>query len=52
MLRKRWDNVPHFLTLENFPHHVHVGVESHVEPGVELSIIQLMDVLEQELAEL
>ena len=48
-LRKRWDNVEHFPDLTNFPHHIHVGEESRVEPGRSLSIIELVDVIEQEL---
>lgn len=49
VLRKRWDNVEHFPDLPNFPHHVHAGEESRVEPGMPLSIIELVDVIEQEL---
>jgi hypothetical protein len=47
VLRKRWDNVD--PDLPNFPHHVHVGEESQVEPGQSLSIVELPDVIEQEL---
>ena len=43
------DNVEHFPDLPNFPHHVHVGEESRVEPGRLLSIIALIEVIEQEL---
>lgn len=25
ILIKRWDNVPHFPNLSNFPHHVHIN---------------------------
>jgi hypothetical protein len=49
MLRRRWDNVEHFLDLPNFPHHVHVGEESCVEPSRLLSIIALIEVIEKEL---
>ena len=48
-LRRRWDNVEHFPDLPNFPHHVHVGEESRVEPGRLLSIIALIEGIEQEL---
>ncbi len=48
-LRKRWDNVEHYPTLSNFPHHVHVGGEEHVEPSEGLSLIQLLDVLAGEI---
>jgi hypothetical protein len=49
LLKKRWDNVEHFPGLPNFPHHVHVGEETRVEPGQLLSIVALLDNLEQEL---
>ena len=49
VLKRRWDNVEHFPGLPNFPHHVHVGEESHVEPGRALSMMELLDVVEQEL---
>ena len=49
VLKKRWDNVEHFPGLPHFPHHVHVGEESHVEPGRPLNILALLDMLEQEL---
>jgi hypothetical protein len=48
-LKKRWDNVEHFPTLPNFPHHVHVGEGPRVEPGRSLSITELLDVIEDEL---
>lgn len=44
-LRKRWDNVEHYPDLPNFPHHVHIGGEKHVEPGERLNIVQLLNVL-------
>lgn len=48
-LRKRWDNVEHFPNLPNFPHHVHVGEESRIEPGRSLSIVELLDLIEHKL---
>jgi Family of unknown function (DUF6516) len=50
VLRKRWDNVEHYPHLPNFPYHIHVGEESIVEPGQLVSIIELLDILEQELS--
>jgi hypothetical protein len=50
ILRKRWDNVEHFPELPNFPHHTHVGEETKVEPGCSLNIIELMDLIEKEIA--
>jgi hypothetical protein len=49
VLRKRWDNVEHFPELPNFPHHVHIGETSQVEPGKLLSILELIDMIEQEI---
>lgn len=49
VLRKRWDNVEHFPDLPSFPHYIHMGEESRVEPGRSLSIVELVDVIEQEL---
>ena len=50
VLKKRWDNVEHFPNLPNFPHHVHVGDESNVNPGKSLSILELIEIVEQELS--
>ncbi|MCG8367682.1 MAG: DUF6516 family protein [Pseudanabaenales cyanobacterium] len=49
-LKKRWDSVKHFPSLPNFPHHVHIGSESNVEPGQSRSIIELIDFMEAELS--
>lgn len=48
-LHKRWDNAKHHPELPNFPHHVHDGRTGQVEPGRLLSIVDLVDWLEQEL---
>jgi hypothetical protein len=50
VIRKRWDNVEHYPNLPNFPHHIHVGEESIVEPGQLVSIMELLDILEQVLS--
>lgn len=47
-LRKRWDSVKHFSDLPNFPHHVHIGSESNVEPGQSRSILELIKHIENE----
>ena len=49
ILRKRWDNVPHFPNLPNFPHHIHVESEENVISGNSLNIQELLDILEQEI---
>ena len=48
VLRTRWDNVPHFPNLPGFPHHVHV--KDQVQTSVVLSIIQVLDLVEDEFA--
>jgi len=37
-LVKRWDNAPHHPELDNFPHHVHHGLENDCRPGSSLSL--------------
>ena len=49
ILRKRWDNVPHFPNLSNFPHHVHIIEESNVEPSKSRNILELIELIEKEL---
>jgi hypothetical protein len=50
ILRRRWDNVPHFPKLPNFPHHIHIDSEENVHPSECLNILQLLLLLESELA--
>lgn len=49
-LIRRWDNARHFPELPNFPHHVHVGEEKQVVSGQAMSILDLVELIEQELA--
>lgn len=51
-LRKRWDSVRHFPELQNFPHHVHLAEESNVEPSQSRSILEFIDLMEQELSDI
>ena len=48
-LIRRWDNAEHFPDLPHFPHHVHEGDEKQVVPGRALSILDLIDLIEQKL---
>lgn len=50
LLRKRLDNAAHYPELANAPHHVHVGNENKVEPGMPLGVIEFIDMLTLELA--
>ncbi|MDJ1181609.1 toxin-antitoxin system TumE family protein [Roseofilum casamattae] len=49
VLRKRWDSVKHFPDLSNFPHHIHLGSETNVEPGQSRNILEFIDFMESEL---
>ena len=51
VLRKRWDNATHHPGLPNFPHHIHVGATGRLETGRLLSILDLVDLIEQEIGE-
>ncbi|MBS1248794.1 MAG: hypothetical protein MAG431_00356 [Chloroflexi bacterium] len=46
-LIKRWDNAEHYPDLKNFPHHIHVDLDSQVIPGYPLSIIDLLMLIEE-----
>lgn len=50
-LRRRWDNSPHHPETPNFPHHLHLGSETHVIAGESLNISQVLDILETLTAE-
>ncbi len=50
VLKKRWDSVKHFPGLPNFPHHIHIGSESNVEPGQCRNIVEFMEFVESELS--
>lgn len=50
VLRKRWDNASHHPGLANYPHHIHVVEEAHVEPGRSLSILDVVDVIAKEVS--
>ncbi|OQY32077.1 MAG: hypothetical protein B6I38_05030 [Anaerolineaceae bacterium 4572_5.1] len=48
-LIKRWDNAEHHPNLANFPHHIHIGDKKQVVPGRSLSIIDLLNIIEQSI---
>jgi hypothetical protein len=50
ILKKRWDSVKHFPGLSNFPHHIHIGSESNVEPGISRNILEFIEMMESELS--
>jgi hypothetical protein len=50
-LIKRWDNVPHFPHLDNFPHHVHLLREDNVEPSRSRNILQVLELIESRITQ-
>lgn len=42
VLYKRWDSTPHFLDLDNAPHHCHIGDEGEV---ISSQLMSIQDVL-------
>lgn len=50
LLKRRWDNAPHFSNLPRYPHHCHVGDEDVVEPGVPMKLAQLLDLISELIA--
>jgi hypothetical protein len=48
LLIKRWDNAPHYPTIDTFPHHLHCGAEDHV---VSYPAITGLEALQRILAE-
>lgn len=44
-LKIGWDNAPHHSRLSTHPHHKHVGTKSRIEPSLETSLEQVMEVV-------
>jgi len=40
---RRWDNAPHWLKIETFPHHTHIGNEKNIESSIQVTIIDVLD---------
>ena len=40
-----WDNAPHHVRLENFPHHKHIGNQSNLQPSHETCLEDVMTVI-------
>ena len=45
----RWDNAPHHRGIETFPHHKHVGSKDNVQPSGEISLEDVLGVIEEEI---
>jgi hypothetical protein len=44
-LKIGWDNAPHHVQLENFPHHKHVGQQTNRQPSDETCLEEVMQVI-------
>ena len=42
----RWDNAPHWPWISTFPHHKHVGSAENLEPSLEMSLVEVLTVIE------
>lgn len=51
ILRRRWDNSPHFPDLPGFPHHCHVEYEDKVESSEALNLETLLEFIAKHIAE-
>jgi hypothetical protein len=50
VMRRRWDNAPHYPQLPNFPDHVHVSSEDEIPiPGEPMTLFQVLDRIAAEL---
>ncbi len=41
-LLRRWDNAPHFPSLEGFPHHIHIGEDDNVVSGKPVNALEMI----------
>lgn len=48
---RRWDNAPHHREIPSFPHHIHIGDESHVFAHESIDVFQVLESIEAMLAE-
>jgi len=45
----RWNNAPHHKDIETFPHHKHVGSKDNVQPSKEISLEDILGVIEEKI---
>ena len=48
-LKVGWDNAPHHIQLENFPHHKHIGKQENMQPSTEASLEEVMVVIRSKI---
>ena len=41
-LLKRWDNAPHYPTIDTYPHHLHDGAEDSVVPHLVITGLEVL----------
>ena len=51
-LKIGWDNAPHHMRLEGFPHHKHVGQQANLQPSGETCLEEVMQVIIPQLSPL
>lgn len=44
-LKMGWDNAPHHMQLETFPHHRHIGQQGNLQPSTEACLEDVMKVI-------
>lgn len=47
----RWDNAEHYPTLENFPHHVHIGEDETPVSSQQMSIEDILEIIKERKSE-
>jgi len=45
----RWDNAPHHRTVPTFPHHKHKGNKEEVLPSKEVTLEQVLNIIDKQL---
>ncbi|AIU70897.1 hypothetical protein TEU_11480 [Thermococcus eurythermalis] len=45
----RWDNASHHRGIETFPHHKHVGSKDNVQPSKEISLEDILGIIEEKI---
>lgn len=46
-----WDNAPHHLELDNYPHHKHIKVKKKIVPSYEVRLEDILSFIKQYLEE-
>lgn len=49
-LIQRWDNAPHFPSLENFPDHIHTAKENEVIPNKPMTALEMFSIVDEKIS--